>query len=227
MDALEAIGEPELRATLLHVRARPRPVTADEIARALAVHRNVARSRLERLSRAGLLTASYERRTGRSGPGAGRPAKIYAVSPELRTLEFPSHRYESLIRLLLDTIPVRGRKRKLRQVGETFAGEVAAESGLEPARTAEEGFRQVCAAVGRLGFQASLERCAAGEAVIVTPTCPLRPVVLSAPEAAEADRGMWAGLVAAAVPGARLGHVSCETSDCLDGAASCRVRIEF
>jgi predicted ArsR family transcriptional regulator len=72
MHRLDAIGDRELRETLLFTRAQALPVTADEVAAAQGIHRNVARGRLERLAEAGLLIASFERRTGRTGPGAGR-----------------------------------------------------------------------------------------------------------------------------------------------------------
>src|SRR4051794_18584352 len=105
MDALQGVGDPELRATLLVVRGAERPVTADDVASERSVHRNVARDQLERLTRAGLLEASFERRSGRSGPGAGRPAKIYGVAPELAAIEFPAHHFESLLGHLLDLLP--------------------------------------------------------------------------------------------------------------------------
>src|SRR5207244_2087624 len=104
----DAIGDRELRETLLFARAQAAPVTADEVAAAHRIHRNVARSRLERLAEAGLLIPSFERRTGRTGPGAGRPAKTYRVAPELCAIEFPERRYEQLLGLIVDAPPQRG-----------------------------------------------------------------------------------------------------------------------
>lgn len=225
MDELSAIGDPELRATLAHARSHPRPVTADEVAAAFGVHRNVARSRLERLAEAGLLVPGYERRTGRSGPGAGRPAKTYTVPPELVAIEFPVRRYESLLGHLLDAMPARGRQARLREVGAAFGKELAAAARLRPSTTLQTGFERVCAAVGRLGYQASVEEVSERGAVIATPTCPLRPLVRARPEAAEIDRGMWMGLAAEALSGVEVTHVECETRDCLADHASCRVLI--
>src|SRR3954451_2898494 len=112
MHRLDALGDWGLRETLLFARAQELPVTADEVAAAHRVHRNVARGRLERLARAGLLIASFERRTGRTGPGAGRPAKTYRVAPELSAIEFPRRRYAQLIPLAVHTLPrAAGRER--------------------------------------------------------------------------------------------------------------------
>ena len=98
---LDVIGEPELREMLLYVRGSDAPVNADDAATALGIHRSVARGRLERLLRVGLLEATFARRTGRSGPGAGRPAKLYSAASELEALEFPPRHLPALIARLL------------------------------------------------------------------------------------------------------------------------------
>src|SRR5881398_2121809 len=134
MDVLEAVGDPELRAALVWVRAQAQPVTADELAEADGVHRNVARSRLERLVAGGLLDARYERRTGRTGPGAGRPAKIYSVAPQLENIEFPTRQYDSLFGLLVAELPRARRPERLRAIGVEFGGRLAEAAGLRPAK---------------------------------------------------------------------------------------------
>src|SRR5919204_1221120 len=95
-EPLDAVADPGLRAALLFARSQAEPITADDAAAALGVHRNVARGRLDRLAAAGLLEVSFERRTGRTGPGAGRPAKIYRVAPETSAVEFPPRRFGAL-----------------------------------------------------------------------------------------------------------------------------------
>ena len=175
MNGLDAVGDPELRAALSYARSQAHPITADQLAEAHDVHRNVARSRLERLVKAGLLVPGYERRSGRTGPGAGRPAKTYTVAPELVAIEFPARRYESLLGHVLDAMPARGRRARLHDVGVAFGADLATAAGLRPSRSLRAGFERVCAAVGRLGYQASVEEVSADGAVIATPTCPLRP----------------------------------------------------
>lgn len=227
MDELQAVGDPDLRDALLHARSHARPLTADDLAEAQGVHRNVARSRLERLVGAGLLSAEYERRTGRTGPGAGRPAKTYAVVPELSSIEFPGRRYDVLLGLLMDAIPAAERERRLHEVGVEFGGELARVSKLRPAKTLRAALERMCGAVGRLGYQASVVEVTESGGVLATPTCPLRPLVRTRPAAAEIDRGMWAGLAAHALGGADVERVECETQDCFDDHASCRVQISL
>ena len=125
MHRLDAIGDGGLRETLLFARGQELPVTADEVAAAHTIHRNVARGRLERLAEAGLLIPAFERRTGRTGPGAGRPAKTYRVAPELAGIEFPERRYERLIGLVVELLPLRTRSLRLREVGIAFGRELA------------------------------------------------------------------------------------------------------
>jgi len=216
MDELEAVGDRELREALLFARGREQAVTADELAADQGVHRNVARSQLERLVRAGLLEPAYERRTGRTGPGAGRPAKTYTVRPSLDSIEFPARRYESLFGLLLDGLSAK----RLHAVGVAFGEELARSAGLRRSKVPKRAFEEMCRAVRRLGYQASLENVDGTTAVVATPTCPLRPLVRARPEAAEIDRGMWAGLAAHALAGAEVAHVECETRDCLVDHAS-------
>ncbi len=223
MRALDAIGDPELREALSFARSQARPVSADELAVAQGVHRNVARSRLERLVGAGLLAASYERRTGRTGPGAGRPAKVYSVQPELEALEFPVRRYESLLGMLVDALPAGRRPERLREVGVAFGEELARAAGLRSTRSVRTGFERMCEAVRGLGYQASVSEVTDDGALIATPTCPLRPLVRARPEAAEIDRGMWQGLAAHALEGVTVDRVQCETRDCLLDHSSCHV----
>jgi predicted ArsR family transcriptional regulator len=226
MDSLAAIGDPGLRAALQFARAQAQPVTAEELAAGEGVHRNVARSRLERLLSAGLLTAAYENRSGRSGPGAGRPAKTYSVAPELSALQFPVGRYDELILLLTGALPARDRAARVRAVGAALAHRLAAAGGLRAAQTSRAALERVCEALRRLGYQAGVVEADNDGGVIETATCPLRPLVRRSGDLAELDRGMWAAFAEAALARATTGRVSCETHACQDDTA-CRVRITF
>jgi predicted ArsR family transcriptional regulator len=227
LERLDTIGDAGLRAALVYARAQASPVTADQLASALEIHRNVARSRLERLAGAGWLTVDYERRTGRSGPGAGRPAKTYAVAPELSTVEFPAARYDRLIDILLDALPREKHVERLRQLGGELGRQLSSSVRLRPAKTTRLAFERLCAAFRQLGYQATLLEANERGALIQTPTCPLRPLVRRRADAAELDRGMWEGFAAVALRGTKVRSISCETHDCLDGRAPCLIRIEL
>jgi predicted ArsR family transcriptional regulator len=146
--------------------------------------------------------------------------------PQLESIEFPGQN-ESLMALLVDALASKRGGKPLREVGVAFGRELARAARLRPAKTLEVGFERVCAAVRRLGYQASLERVDDRGAVIATPTCPLRPLVRARRDAVEIDRGMWAGLASSALEGVEVGSVHCETRDCFDDHASCKVVLEL
>ena len=87
--------------------------------------------------------------------------------------------------------------------------------------------RRALRAIGAVGFQARLEHLEDGRAEIVTPTCPLRPLVVANPAVAEVDHALWRGLVAAAIEDVRVEDVGCETHDCLEPCSSCRIAVSL
>ncbi len=102
---LAALGEPTRREIYDHVAASGREVSRDEAARAVGVSRKLAAFHLERLLQSGLLEAVYRRMTGRSGPGAGRPAKLYRRAPRETAVSLPERQYDLLARILVAAEP--------------------------------------------------------------------------------------------------------------------------
>jgi predicted ArsR family transcriptional regulator len=227
LDRLAAAGDPQLRRALLYARGRRDPFTAHDVAVVLGVHRNVARNRLDRLAEAGFLTVTLERRGGQSGPGAGRPAKVYRVAPELEGVEFPDRRLTELIGLLLAKIPARGRARALRQVGAEFGRSLGARASLKPSGDLRTGLERVCEALGSLGFHASVRSLDGDKAVLESATCPLRPLVVARPDANRIDHGMWAGLAERGIRGISADGVGCETPECLSEDGSCSILLSL
>lgn len=79
-------------------------VSRDIAAGVLGVARPVAVFHLDKLVDAGLLEATYERLSGRTGPGAGRPAKVYQRSDREIDLTIPARRYELAGSMLADAV---------------------------------------------------------------------------------------------------------------------------
>lgn len=227
LDRLAAAGDPQLRRILLYARGRPDGFVADEAAAALGIHRNVARGRLDRLAEAGFLTVTLRRRGTRRGPGAGRPAKVYLVAPELEAVEFPERRLADLIALLVGKLPARSREKALREAGVDFGRSLSATTRLRASRDVRTGLERVCDGLGSLGFQASLQSLAGNTAILVSPTCPLRPLVVKHPDASGIDRGMWAGLAERGVRGVRAERVKCETPSCLSEDEPCTIALSL
>lgn len=79
-------------------------ISRDTTAEILAIARSVATFHLEKLVDAGLLRVRYERTSGRTGPGAGRPTKFYGRSTREFELSLPPRRYDLAGSLLADAV---------------------------------------------------------------------------------------------------------------------------
>ncbi|MFE9636700.1 helix-turn-helix transcriptional regulator [Streptomyces sp. NPDC006463] len=148
--AVAALDEPTRRRLYEHVVRQPEPVSRDEAAAALGLARQTAAFHLDRLADASLLDVVYERRTGRTGPGAGRPAKLYLRSDRHIAVSLPDRRYELAGELLAQAIevseatgePVRAvLHRKAEELGEELGRDASGgivetleQHGFEPRR---------------------------------------------------------------------------------------------
>jgi predicted ArsR family transcriptional regulator len=100
ISAVAALDEPTRRQLYDYVIHQPEPVSRDDAAAALELPRTTAAFHLDRLVEEQLLDVVYQRRTGRTGPGAGRPAKLYHRSTQHVTVSLPQRRYDLAGRLL-------------------------------------------------------------------------------------------------------------------------------
>ncbi|MGY1730608.1 helix-turn-helix transcriptional regulator [Geodermatophilus sp. SYSU D01045] len=92
--AVAALAEPTRRRLYDHVVRQAEPVGRDEVAAALGVPRATVAFHLDRLVDDGLLDVHFERRSGRTGPGAGRPAKLYRRSGGSVAVSLPERHYD-------------------------------------------------------------------------------------------------------------------------------------
>src|SRR6266700_2110365 len=102
--SLSSLDDPVRRRLYEVVTRQAGPVGRDEAASAAGVGRALAVYHLDKLVESGLLTASYQRPPGRSGPGAGRPAKMYARSDREFAVTVPPREYELAARLLVQVV---------------------------------------------------------------------------------------------------------------------------
>lgn len=102
--AVSALGEPARRRLYDYVRSRREPVGRDDAAEALGMPRQTVAFHLDKLADAGLLTVEFARRTGRTGPGAGRPSKLYRRSDREVAVQLPERSYELAGQLLAQAV---------------------------------------------------------------------------------------------------------------------------
>ena len=132
--ALSALGDPTRRRAYDHVAGQGRPVGREEVAAALGIGRTLAAYHLDRLAADGLLSVSYERRSGRSGPGAGRPAKLYDRSEREVVVSVPPRDYGLAARLLAHAAAhdEHGETRRALRAAATSLGREIADEAPDP-----------------------------------------------------------------------------------------------
>jgi predicted ArsR family transcriptional regulator len=92
--ALRLLDEPARRRLFDWVLEQNRPVGREEASRALRISRPLATFHLDKLADAGLLESGYQRLSGRTGPGAGRPARVYWRTEREFNVQVPERNYE-------------------------------------------------------------------------------------------------------------------------------------
>lgn len=149
-----SLAEPTRRALYLYVAAQPDAVGREEAAGAVGVPAHTAKFHLDRLVEEGLLDVEYRRLTGRSGPGAGRPAKLYRRSAREFSVSLPGRRYDLAGDVLAAAVDRAGR------TGVPVAQavrDVAAETGRQIAAAADVGegddLDRTAEVLGRYGYE--------------------------------------------------------------------------
>ena len=174
---LASLSEPARRELYLYVAGRKGDVSRDQAARATQISRSLAGFHLDRLVEEGLLEASFRRLTGRSGPGAGRPAKLYRRSGRQVEVSVPQREYELAARILATAIDAsdtpKTRKalvRTARRVGEQIGADARARAGSRSGRK-----RLLSGMVDALAAQGYEPEAAAGE--LRLRNCPFHALV--------------------------------------------------
>jgi predicted ArsR family transcriptional regulator len=133
LEAMAVLGDPVRRGLYRHVTGTPGEVGRDAAAEAVGVSRSLAAFHLDKLVEAGLLEVSFRRRSGRSGPGAGRPAKMYRRAEGEHAVSVPPRSYDRASRLLAEVVEQAGLDGELqaaaRAAGEAEGGAPGGEAG--------------------------------------------------------------------------------------------------
>ena len=121
--AVAVLAEPVRHRLYDAVASAAGPIGREEAAQVAAVPLHSARFHLDKLVDAGLLEVSYARISGRSGPGAGRPAKLYRRSAVEVAVSLPRRSYDLVGSVLASALE------------RTLAGDEVAESLRDEAHT--------------------------------------------------------------------------------------------
>ena len=201
-----AFGDPTRREIYLFVRDEGSQiqggggVTAAAVAERFALHPNVARHHLEKLTSGGYLIVEVGRRDDETTRSAGRPSKRYCATELDATFALPLKHDDVLAGLLaraLDALGPDDATRLADDVGYEYGRMLAAR--MDPSA----GHRSVRAAIGAVadaltahGFAAHAEE-RGGTLSIVSECCPFGDTAQRYPHVVCAlDRGMIRGMLA-------------------------------
>lgn len=226
VSAVACLDEPTRRQIYDYVGAQSSAVSREDVAVALGVPRRTAAFHLDRLAELGLVAVSFARRTGRSGPGAGRPAKLYRRSAREVAVSLPPRHYDMVGRLLAGAVvqaqetgepPRDVLDRRAHAFGQSIAHERSGERpGERPGERA--GYGDTGLLIGLLEDHGFEPRREAGD--IVLHNCPFHAL---AREHAELVCGMSLHLLEGVLEG--LGQTGLQAR--LDpGVSRCCVRLE-
>ena len=197
-----AFGDPTRREIYLFARdAGTVGVTAGAVAERFALHPNVARHHLEKLTGGGYLDVEIAKPTA-DGPAraAGRPSKRYLAGPLDATLALPLKHDDLLNGLLaraLDTLGTEQAEALADDVGFEYGTTLAARMDpTEGRRSVQAALAAVADALTAHGFAAHTES-RDGRLAIVSECCPFGETAQRYPHVVCAlDRGMIRGMLA-------------------------------
>ena len=155
---IAVLDEPLRRDLYLFVSHRGGDVSRDDAAKALGISRGLAAFHLDKLVEGGLLQTTYRRLSGRTGPGAGRPAKLYRLSTKQLELSLPERRYELAAQLLLQALermPARGGRQAVHDIAHEWGQRlgVEARARASPTVTSERLFQEATEVLSQCGFE--------------------------------------------------------------------------
>lgn len=89
-----SINDPIRRSLFEFVSHSDQPVGRDAAAEALGMARSTAAFHLDKLVEEGALDVQFKRISGKTGPGSGRPAKLYCLRASEIVVSIPERHYE-------------------------------------------------------------------------------------------------------------------------------------
>ncbi len=172
------LNDPVRRSLYQFVVRSSEAVSRDQAAEAAGVQRALAAFHLDRLADEGLLDVEFKRMTGRSGPGAGRPSKLYRRSDREIEVSLPPREYDLAARLLAAAIDdASGGRSEVRQSLQRMAFEYGQRMGRDArvrAGSRPSGPKRIDTAIDVLREHGFEPRRSGGD--IVLGNCPFHSV---------------------------------------------------
>lgn len=207
-----ALADPTRRELYEYVVRRRDPVGREEAAGALGLAAHTAKFHLDRLVEAGLLTTEYRRLGDRSGPGAGRPSKLYRRAEREVSISIPDRKYDLVGHILASGVERAAEGESLSSAVDHAAAETGRAAGAAVAPGDLAAFTRVLA---DHGFEPRVE-----DDTVLLANCPFDTL-------AKSHTALVCGLNQAFVQGVADG-VGCDLRACLEpepGLCCVKVRV--
>jgi predicted ArsR family transcriptional regulator len=169
-----ALAEPVRRDLYLYVASQTDPVSRDQAASAVGVPVHTAKFHLDRLAEEGLLEVEYRRLSGRRGPGAGRPTKLYRRSEHEVAVSLPPRQYDLAAGVMAAAIEANVHdgtplQDALRESALAAGRELA---GIDVQHSSKEPLAAVCDVLAEHGYEPRTEPDDESEQRVVMANCP-------------------------------------------------------
>ncbi|CAN5754545.1 transcriptional regulator [soil metagenome] len=192
-----AFGDPTRREIYLFAHTHPDGVTASEVGDRFALHPNVARHHLDKLTSGGHLVVTVGRSPAASG--AGRPSKRYRTHGAAVAVDLPVRHDDVLVTLLgraLAILPRAEAEAMAEEVGVEYGRTMALAMGevSEGQRSFRTALHAVADALSAHGFAAHAEQHGDGLRII-SDHCPFGDAAVEHPVICAVDRGMVRGML--------------------------------
>jgi predicted ArsR family transcriptional regulator len=154
IEGIATLSEPVRRKLYFYVAGHGAEVSRDQAARHVGISRALAAFHLDKLVEDGLLQVSFRRLSGRQGPGAGRPSKLYRRSARELSISIPTRQYELAAHLFAEALDRRDPSAALPEVAREYGatlGEKRSQRAEPRARSQSEA--PVMAALRAGGYE--------------------------------------------------------------------------
>jgi predicted ArsR family transcriptional regulator len=167
LDSVAMLGDRARRALYAYVVSQDRPVSRDDAAGATGIKRPTAAFHLDRMVEEGLLDVGFARLSGRTGPGAGRTAKLYSRSHRQIEVSLPPRRYEIAGEILAGAVEealessgglAEAVARAAERAGRRLAAEDSQRRGSSSGQRNRRGAHPAVTEAGRPGAPAAADR---------------------------------------------------------------------
>lgn len=163
-----ALAEPIRRALYEYVVSQPEAVSREQAATAVDVPTHTAKFHLDKLVDEGLLETEFRRLSGRSGPGAGRPSKLYLRSEREFAVSLPARRYDLVGHILASAVERATREgAPLTEVMGVVAAEEGRSAGASAASATGDDLDRLSETLTDQGYEARVE-----EETVLLANCP-------------------------------------------------------